>query len=578
MRVLLIFFMLASASDAATYYVRADGNNGNNGLTNSVGGAWLTITYAESQATTGDVVRVQAGTYNERVPVNISGASDDYITFIADGTAVCRGFDLTGVSYFRIIGFEITHTTADYSRAIALLGTCSYIEIIDNYIHETIGTAIQGRDAGLTSYITVRGNSFYLISGVPGVSTNAGTVATGLPSNLSYWLVEYNTLRRIGDGINLLGNHIIARNNHIHEFSNILLNTTDAYHSDIFQAGSDGVAGDVRHHVYESNLAGNCIETNSHYAIFQDTVADGDTNIMHRGNIAFNFGNGGIGARGTDKVVGYNNTFYKLSQASAGTAHTWYESGADYAVDGMCANSIIYDDGLGTDALVVQSGGNSATLTHNLGHLAGTESSYVSTNDPLFVSAATTNFFLQAASPAIDAGTNVVSVTTADASGTTFDVSDGDFLRDGYGKVDGDTITVGGTTTRITSIATNTVTVADSVTWTNGMAVYWGTDTTPDIGALPYGSTKLTAATISNSGTTYTVLVSGDARGVWFYVDGIPTTWDADSPYSAVIGSGTVSAKAYALYAQTDPVVTATAGPWPIAPDVPPRRLWIGVP
>ena len=53
---------------------------------------------------------------------------------------------------------------------------------------------------------------------------------------------------------------------------------------------------------------------------------------------------------------------------------------------------------------------------------------------------------------------------------------------------------------------------------------------------------------------------TGDARGVWFYVNGIPTTWDATSPYSATIASGTVTAKAYALYAQSEPVVTATQG------------------
>jgi hypothetical protein len=46
---------------------------------------------------------------------------------------------------------------------------------------------------------------------------------------------------------------------------------------------------------------------------------------------------------------------------------------------------------------------------------------------------------------------------------------------------------------------------------------------------------------------------------VWFYVDGIPTTWVNAAPYAATIASGTVTAKAYALYAQDTPVVDADA-------------------
>jgi hypothetical protein len=125
--------------------------------------------------------------------------------------------------------------------------------------------------------------------------------------------------------------------------------------------------------------------------------------------------------------------------------------------------------------------------------------------------------------------------------------------------VDGDTITVGGTATRIVSITDNSVTVADSVTWTYGMPVYWGTDTTPDIGAFPYGSTELAGASLAQNGDTYTVTPAGDARGVWFYVDGIPAIWDSTAPYTATVPSGNVTAKAYALYAQRNPVVNAVA-------------------
>ncbi len=285
---------------------------------------------------------------------------------------------------------------------------------------------------------------------------------------------------------------------------------------------------------------------------------------MVRGNIAFNFGSGGVGVFVIDKVSTYHNTFYKMTQqlsGSQGNVLTFYRPSnqTNNTIDNLIANTIIQDYGLINDAIYVQSG-SGVSQTKNLGYLAGTEASYVSTSDPLFISptAPTRNFRLNAGSPAINTGTNIATVTSASSSGTTFNISDGLLFIDGWGMVDGDTVTVGGTTTHITAISGNAVTVANSVTWTLGAPIYWGTDTTPDIGALPYGSTELTAAVMQQVGTVYTVVATGDARGVWFYADGIPNYWDNSSPYTFTNAS-TVTAKVYALNAQASPIVTATA-------------------
>jgi hypothetical protein len=168
------------------------------------------------------------------------------------------------------------------------------------------------------------------------------------------------------------------------------------------------------------------------------------------------------------------------------------------------------------------------------------------------------DFRIGSSSPAKNiATTNILKITSAGSSGTSFDVTDGRLVRAGYGLVEGDQITVGSTTTRVMGISGNTVTVSNSVTWSQSDAVFFGTDTTPDIGAYSSEAVFLTAATISSVGTTYTVETTGDARGVWFYVDGIPTIWDYDAPFSSTITSGSVTAKAYALNAQADPVVDA---------------------
>jgi hypothetical protein len=79
-----------------------------------------------------------------------------------------------------------------------------------------------------------------------------------------------------------------------------------------------------------------------------------------------------------------------------------------------------------------------------------------------------------------------------------------------------------------------------------------------DVGAYPSGITFLSAATISNVGNDYTVTPNGATRFVIFFQNGIPHTTDASSPYTATVTSGTVTAKAYARYAQANAVFTAT--------------------
>jgi hypothetical protein len=126
------------------YYVRTDGSNSNNGLTNSAGGAWLTISYAGSQVVAGDTVNVADGVYNGAVVTNNSGTSGNRITYrsinkwgaqivrnvaLASGTMVWRNWG----DYVTIDGFDITGTCA-----VGLMHSGSQCWAINNHVHHII--------------------------------------------------------------------------------------------------------------------------------------------------------------------------------------------------------------------------------------------------------------------------------------------------------------------------------------------------------------------------------------------------------------------------------------------------------
>lgn len=78
--VLLVILIVNISVNASTYYVKTDGNNSNNGLSEAT--AWKTITYAATQAISpGDIVYVKAGTYDKEIVEISSGISGNPIIF-----------------------------------------------------------------------------------------------------------------------------------------------------------------------------------------------------------------------------------------------------------------------------------------------------------------------------------------------------------------------------------------------------------------------------------------------------------------------------------------------------------------
>lgn len=532
----------------------------------SVPGTYATIALAAAASNPGDVVEVDSGTYVQTT-ISRSGSAGNFITYKAKAgaTVISRGFILSGVTYIRIIGFEFTHTSTAIDSVINTTGTCNHIEILDNYAHNYAGNFVES--SGTPTYFTIRGNHVYEQGiGSGGAFTQDPDTTFYMfsaGSATDHWLVEYNHIHRTGDFISIYGPNHIIRNNWLHDHDASYWNPS-GWHSDMFQPGSDGANLGTRHHVYEANLNGDSLTADSHVILLNDNPGSaGDTNFVFRGNIGYNIGSVFIQVLHTDDVNTYNNTAYKMGQVASGSSpFTWYGPG-DAPQNGALINTIIYDKGLPGDCILIQEG-NNVTVANNIGFSAGSEASYVSTADPLFVNTNTYNFRLQSGSAARGAGRALATVTSSTGSGTSFNVTSGHgkYFTDGKGIAEGDIIRVGSTNAtavRITGISSDTITVASSISWTSGDNVYWG-NYGLDIGALPYYSTALTAATYTHVGNDYTVTPTGDARMVIFSTDGIPTSIDYDSPFTATITSGTVTIKAYPLYAQETLAVTATEG------------------
>jgi len=75
----IILLSVFTSFGQPNYYVSPSGNNSNSGTTTNQ--AWQTIQYAADNVTAGDIVNIMAGTYNEKIDINVSGSTDNYITF-----------------------------------------------------------------------------------------------------------------------------------------------------------------------------------------------------------------------------------------------------------------------------------------------------------------------------------------------------------------------------------------------------------------------------------------------------------------------------------------------------------------
>lgn len=573
----------------AVYYVRTDGNNANTGLANSSGAAWLTIDFAASQAAAGDTVRVQAGTYSEVVTPNQNGSSGSPITFIADGVVNVAGLTHSSNSYLRWIGFVFDDDFGSQrDRVIILGGTNTGLEFWNNTIKhgvDGIGMSALGDRAIKCIFI---GNRFTNIN-VPDIGHGSGT---SLFMFATHSIIAYNEIGPVDcDAFGYAGQYLRYLNNYLHDVSE-----ASGGHSDFFQTDAHDLGNSFN--LIEGNFQeGQGNLGDEHTGVWQnltpgqvENVAGAVTENIWRGNVWHHMSGGTLGiAYGPIAQMTYSRIYNNTTPTANLNA-----GGSNYAINldpdtdnNYVRNELFYDvwsAGVTSNIIVANvPGGSTFTADYNLAFWSGGSLSFgaqwtgqgheVSNGDPEFVDYAGDDFTIGATSAARNAG-GPLTTTSGSGTGSTFNVASGGggFFRGsdasnltqyGGALVPGDTITVGTDVVTVVSISGDAITVAETFTWANGEPVYWGADTTPDIGAYPYKAAGFDlSATYSVDGTEITVVPNDDdlVRFVVIYKDGIPVSVLNEGPFVDDPGAGDIEVRVYPRYASKTLWVLAVEG------------------
>lgn len=167
-----------------TYYVRADGNNSNDGQSSDTSGAWASIHHAATQSLQpGDIVYVQAGTYSETISPSVSGSTTDPIVFMGDSRGAVPGWRPGNVTVEAAPGSRCLNLSGDSDLTFShfhFKGSDTRVVHIQNQTGAVLrsceisggdrGVAVNNGDATLVSCL-VRGSSGVGVYAVRGATT-----------------------------------------------------------------------------------------------------------------------------------------------------------------------------------------------------------------------------------------------------------------------------------------------------------------------------------------------------------------------------------------------------------------------
>ncbi|GGG06715.1 hypothetical protein GCM10010912_59220 [Paenibacillus albidus] len=182
---------------ALTYYVRTDGNDANNGLANTAGGAFKTVGKAISmipQIVNHIVaINVASGTYAE--DVTLSGIYGSGYVGISGSSATVKSISLIRCSRVTVVGMTANSTTqsgfAAYDGGFVTFLSCVCVAPATT----AIGFDIQGQKGVVeTCTISNRGIGIYGVSADIMINNNTGgSNATGVVAGLGSLITKYGT-------------------------------------------------------------------------------------------------------------------------------------------------------------------------------------------------------------------------------------------------------------------------------------------------------------------------------------------------------------------------------------------------
>jgi hypothetical protein len=541
-KIIYIFFVLLVLSEplfgVTKYYIAKNGNDTTGEGT--IAKPWLTWAKANTIAAPGDIIVARAGTYAENITVK-SGIDVNnktiYMSYPDERVIVTGVVNAAAKSYARIIGLEITPGT---SLGGLFVHGSTYVDIIDNYLHNTDTLAIRDSTSLRSSNLLIRGNIIEHTGCLEGEVDCRGAGAIAIRGTHS--IFEYNTIGPSWDAIGTYGGKHIVRNNYFPGTqASDYPGVTDwsLIHIDLWQPQPSSTY--IWSSLYENNFGKDNNTSDAHAFQARDTKGAGGFHIV-RGNVTHNLGSYMHMIAGTDYNAVYNNTTVDTGSNNS----TFFDEGSFYSQYNLSFNNIWMNGGGQTSCT-----GCSATWSNNT--CVDTSSSALCdyTDDPLFTNSATDNFTLQAASPVKGEGLALATVTSANGTGTTFTVSTAlpffDGKWDDVQLVEGDKIRVGTDIVRITDVdrATSTLIVTPSFTWAQNDTItmaYQNADI--DQGAYPYRASYNITGSYENVMGTVTVTPNDTnlVRMIVLYEDGIPRDPDYDSPYVFTSVTGAITA------------------------------------
>jgi len=457
MKKLTLFFLFISSFSVAQqqYYVAKNGNNSNTGSLNN---PWKTIQYGINKLSAGDVLHIKAGTYEEKLDVDVSGNASAYITIrnyqndnvILDAINFHNDASIlwTDNAYLRIQGLHFTNNIFNFAGGIALQGAAHHIEILNNKISNIKFS--NDPNAKVTNETNAVPLSIY-----------ADSPTDSIHNILIKGNEVFNNQTGYSENISAGGNFstFIIEDNIVHDNTNIGIDVGGNY-----KTVSNPALDQGRYGVIRNNLVYNC---NSPYSPAAGIYIDGGRDIIVENNTCHHNGYGGeIGCEengNSSNVTFRNNIFYNnfytgmhiggydITPGNTGIVlnskvynNTFYQNDVGNNFSGEIAltklkncrieNNIFYISNqnlfINTSRtqtnlildynLVYANAGSNATKadvnesTMSLANFYNTTGygSHSNFNNPMFTNANSKNFHINNNSPAIDAGNPNYTVTT----------------------------------------------------------------------------------------------------------------------------------------------------------------------